>query len=102
MELLRSLGVNSTFWIQVACFIISFSSLTFLVFIPYLRAHQEREARTVGSEESATRLIQEAHDLQQQYEQRAKVVNSQIKGAFDVQRQEAQKEYDRLVQNARQ
>jgi F0F1-type ATP synthase membrane subunit b/b' len=102
MELLRSLGVNSTFWIQVGCFIVSFLSLTQLVFKPYLRAHHEREKRTVGNEETATRLIQEATDLHHQYEQRAKTVNSQIKSAFDASRGEAQKEYDVLVQNARQ
>lgn len=101
MELLRSLGVNSTFWLHVACFVVSYLALTQLVFKPYSKALNEREKRTVGNEETATRLIQEASDLQGQYEQRAKQVNSQIKGAFDASRTEAMKEYDKLVQNSR-
>lgn len=101
MELLTSLGVDKTFWYQAACFLVSFLALTQLVFRPYMRALHERENRTVGNEETATKLVQEAHDLQTQYETKAKQVNSQIKQAFDASRANAQKEYDTLVLSAR-
>ena len=101
MEILSSLGVDSTFWIQLVCWIISYLALSQLVFKPYMRALHEREKRTFGNEEHAARLIQESHDLQGQYEQRAKNVNAEIKNAFDASRSEAMKEYDKLVQAAR-
>ena len=63
MELLKSLGIDSTLWSHLACFIVAYLALSTLVFRPYLRAFQERERRTVGSEEDAIRLIEEAREL---------------------------------------
>lgn len=101
MDILKSLGVDETLWMHLACFLASYLALTQLVFKPYLKAFHEREKRTVGNEEHAARLIEQAQDLHGQYEQRAKVINSQIKLAFDSSRGEALKEYDRLLQAAR-
>lgn len=101
MEILTVLGVDSTLAIHLACFFVSYVALSQLIFKPYLRAYEEREKRTVGNEERAVHLIQEANDLQLQYEQRAKVINAQIKTAFDGSRGDAQKEYERLVQGSR-
>ncbi len=100
-NLLAALGVNETFWIHLGCFLVSYVALTQLVFKPYLRAFAEREKRTVGSEETAVRLVQEASDLHRQYEQKAKAINSQIKATFDSSRSDAQHEYDRLIDTTR-
>jgi len=101
MEILKSLGVNATFWVHLACFLASYVALTQLIFKPYLKALREREARTVGSEEHAARLIQESTQLQGEYEQKAKALNARIKSTFDSSRAEALKEYDRLIEEAR-
>ncbi len=100
-NLLAALGVNETFWIHLGCFLVSYVALTQLVFKPYLRAFAEREKRTVGNEETAVRLVQEASDLHGQYEQKAKAINSQIKAAFDSSRSDAQRDYDKLIQSTR-
>lgn len=101
MEILSALGVDATLAIHLVCFLVSYVALSHLIFKPYLSAYEEREARTVGNEEHAVRLIQEASDLQGQYEKKAKAINAQIKGAFDASRAEALKQYETLVQGAR-
>lgn len=101
MEILKSLGVNSTLWIQLVCFLVSYLALHFLILKPYSAALRERENRTIGNQENAVRIIDEANELQADFEKKAKSINSEIKKAFDQSRSEATKEYDRLVESAR-
>ena len=101
MEILKSLGVNPTFWIQLVCFLVSFLSLRYLIFKPYSTALTERQNRTIGSEEMAVRLIEEANDLHSDFEKKARDLNSKIKGFYDQSRAEARREYDQLVESAR-
>ena len=101
MNILTSLGVDWTLGVHLVSFLVSYLALTQLVFKPYMRAYEEREKRTFGNEREAERLIRESGELQAQYEQKAKVLNSQIKSVFDASRSEAQREYDQLVQVAR-
>jgi F0F1-type ATP synthase membrane subunit b/b' len=101
MDILKSLGVNSTLWIHLVCFLVSYVSFSQLVLKPYMAALREREKRTLGNEEAAVRLIEEAHELHEHYETKARALSSQIKGFYDQSRSEALKEYDRLVTTAR-
>ena len=101
MAILNSLGVNGTIWIHLACFIVSWAAVSQLILKPYMKALTEREKRTVGSEETATRLIEEANALHSDYEKKARAINSQIKGLYDEARTAAMNEYDRLVDAAR-
>lgn len=101
MNILQSLGINSTLWIHVACFAVAYLSLSNLLFKPYAKALREREARTVGGEEHAARMINEAADIGADYEQKAKAISSTIRDEYDKSRSEAMKEYDAMVQKAR-
>lgn len=101
MELLKALGVDSTWWIHLACFMTAYLALSQLVFGPYMRAFQERERRTVGNQEDAVRLIGEAEQLTGEFDQKAKAINGEIKRIYDQRRAEALQEYDRAVQSAR-
>lgn len=101
MEILRSLGVNWTLLIHLVCFGISYFFLTTFVLKPYAAAHREREKRTVGNEEVAVRLIEDAAKLQAKFEQKAKSLNSEIKGYYDESRTQAMAEYDQLISSAR-
>ena len=100
-SLLRALGVDHTIWIQLGCFIVSYLALTELVFKPYLRAFHERERLTIGNEESAVRIIEEARNLENEYERKARSLNGEVRGVYDSHRTEALEEYDRVVQAAR-
>lgn len=102
MEILRTLGVNSTLWIQLGCFLVSYLALTQLVLKPYMAALREREKRTVGNEETAVRMIEETTELHAEYEKKARSISGEIKGFYDQSRSAAMKEYDRLVAAAQQ
>jgi len=101
MEILRSLGVDATLFVHLVCFGISFFFLSTFVLKPYMNAMHEREKRTIGSEEAAARLIEEANKLQEQFEKKAKALNAEIRGYFDKSRNEAMAEYDEMVSGAR-
>jgi F0F1-type ATP synthase membrane subunit b/b' len=101
MEILTALGVNTTIWFQLACFLVAFLAVSQLIFKPYLAAHQERVRRTAGQEDSAERVLQEVSSLRTQYETKAREVNSQFKSIYDQSRTEAMREHDRLVTAAR-
>ena len=98
MELLKSLGVNSTLWYQLACFIVSYLALSNLILKPYMAALHERENRTVGGEETAIRLIEEASHLHAELEQKARAIHASVKHVYDSSRTEAMAEYDRTIQ----
>ena len=101
LSLLNALGVNQTIWIQLACFLVSYIALTQLIFKPYMKAYHERENRTVGSEESAIRIIEEAQTLTGSYEKKARELNSEMKQLYDLKRSEAMKDYEALIRLAR-
>lgn len=101
MEIFKSLGVDSTLWIHLACFLISYVAMTQLILKPYMAALLEREKRTVGSEEHAVRLVEEANQIAADYETKAREINAKIKASYDESRGVATKEYDRLVSAAR-
>jgi F-type H+-transporting ATPase subunit b len=101
MDILTSLGINSTLWIQLGCFLISYVSFSQLVLKPYMAALSEREKRTVGNEEIAVRLVEEAADLHAEYEQKARNISAEIKGFYDEHRNNALKESDRILADAR-
>jgi F0F1-type ATP synthase membrane subunit b/b' len=101
MEILRSLGVNETLWIQLACFLVSYAAFSQLILKPYLAAMKEREKRTVGNENLATRLLEEAEGLTAQYEQKARAINNEMKAAYDMSRQKATKQAESVMAGAR-
>ncbi len=101
LSLLSALGVNETIWIQLGCFLVSYVALTQLVFKPYLKAYHERENRTIGGEETAVRIIEEAQELSGSYEKRAREMNSEIKHVYDRKRAEAAKDSEALLAEAR-
>jgi F0F1-type ATP synthase membrane subunit b/b' len=101
MQILTSLGVDSTLVIHLICFLVSYVAFTTLVLKPYMKALNERENRTVGNEETAVRLLDETTTMQAQYESKARAINGQIKGHFDESRAEAMKQHDELVKSAR-
>ena len=91
MQILSSLGVNSTIWLQLACFLISYVALTQLVLKPYLAAYNERQGRTVGNEEKAVRLLEETNEIQSTYADKVRAINSEMKAIYDASRTKALK-----------
>lgn len=101
MAILQQFGINETFFYQLVIFLIAITSLSLLVFKPYLAALEQRESRTKGGEELATELQKAAADLRVQYETRAREVSGQIKSIYDDYRSQASKEQEHIVGRAR-
>lgn len=101
MQIFTSLGVDSTLLIHLVCFLVSYIALSQLILKPYQAALAEREKRTVGGEEQAVRLIEEATDLQGRYETKAREINAQITGLYNDSRAGAQKQSEQVIVAAR-
>ncbi len=97
IEILTSLGINNTVFYQFGIFFVAFISMKYIVFAPYLKAHDERVARTVGGQENAEKLLSEAHEKEQAYKEQAKKLNSKIKELFSEQNAKAKKEIEQIM-----
>lgn len=101
MDLLSSLGVNSTLPIQFAQFIIVFVILKYVLFKPYFGAYLERSNRTVGKTELAERYVTETRALEEQFARLAQESNERYKAIYDQARAEATRDYENVVNEAR-
>ncbi len=101
MGLLKSLGIDFTLWIHVACFAVAYLSLSNLIFKPYMKALADREARTIGGEAQAAALLNEAEAINTEYETKAKAVTASIRAEYDKNRAQAMKESETMLAAAR-
>ena len=99
--ILAQLKIDSTIWIQLGGFIVTYIILSELMFKPYYKAHNERVDRTIGDQDSAVRILQDSEDLYGQYETEARKLNVKHKEIYDLSRTEAVREFDRIVNSAR-
>ena len=101
MELLTSLGVNSSLGVQFIIFVVCYGVLKRMLFDPYFAAFDVRSARTVGTTEQAEKFSGETRELEKEYARRAQDANDQFRVAFEAARRDATAEYDRVVNEAR-
>lgn len=101
MDLLISLGVNSTLAIQFVQFVLVYAVLKYVLFKPYFQAHNERSERTVGKAELAERYVAEAREMEDKFAERAQQANEAYRAIYDKSRHEAMREYDHLIAQAR-
>lgn len=101
MAILDQLGLNQSFFIQFVVFTVAYLALSRLVFAPYSAALSQRELRTKGGEDLAVEIQKKSDELRTQYEIKARQVSGNVKDIFDKYRDEANKEYDRVVSASR-
>lgn len=101
LGVLETLKINNSIWVQLGCFLVAYLALSNLLFKPYYEAYQKRQSQTVGGEEEATSLAQEADEIREKYEAKLREVNSQTKGLFDSAKDDAIKEQLDILTNAR-
>lgn len=101
LQICKQIGINQTAFIQFAIFILTISFLRYVVFGPYTKAMSERKHRTKGGEDLAVEIHKKAGELHAEYELKAKEINSQIKEIYDHSRTVAMKDYDLIVEKAR-
>lgn len=101
LQLVQSLGINSTVWTQLGIFLTSFIFLYTIVFRPYFQAHYERHRRTEGGKEDTSQILQSNQVLQAEYERRARDVNDKVRLAFEKAKTEALQEQSNILGRAR-
>ena len=101
MELFTALGINSTLFMQIAGFLVTFIFLKLVLFDPYFKAYLERSRQTVGQVDEAEKYNLETKTLEEEYAQEARKINQEYKNIYDKVRAEAIKEYDQKVSTAR-
>jgi F-type H+-transporting ATPase subunit b len=99
--ILLSLGVNSTFWIQLSIFVVMFFFLKKVVFDPYFKAFEKRQEKTTGSQNEAEMLYAQTRELQALYQRKARNINADIKAIFDKIRGDANREQDTIISQAK-
>lgn len=101
LGILDTLKLNNTIWIQLGCFMVAYLAMSQLLFKPYYEAYRKRQERTVGGEETAEKLTQEALEMQESYEGKLRAVNAEFKTIYDQEKSEAQKSFNDKVAGAR-
>lgn len=101
MAILTQLGINQTAFIQFFIFAIAFFSLSLVVFKPYADALHKREEKTKGGEEVAEQMLKQSAELKTQFETKARQVTGEINTIYEAHREQAMKEYNRIVTEAR-
>lgn len=101
MDILLSLGVDHTVGYHFLLFLIVFMFLSQLLFKPYFQAFKARVEKTSGSEQHAERLVTEAQELHEEYEQKARQLNDESKVIFDSHRAEALEEHEAVIRAAK-
>lgn len=82
MEVIQSIGLNSTLFYQLVIFLVTYILLNTILFKPYFKAQQKRESLTVGSDEEAIKILAEVDRLESEFGSEAKDHNIKIKEYF--------------------
>jgi F0F1-type ATP synthase membrane subunit b/b' len=101
MSILTQLGVNQTFWIQLAYFFIAYFFVSKFLIKPYRANLEYRKKNTGGSLNEATSINSETERLVLQYQDKAKAQNETAQSVFEKLKIEAQHEEEKLISTAR-
>lgn len=101
INIIKSLGVNDTIWVQLGLFLVVFFALKTLVFKPFFEAHEGRHNATQGNEEAAEKIFTQTRELESLYQRKARSMNADVKAIFDKARLEANLEYEKIIGEAK-
>ena len=101
VEILTSLGVNSTFYFQFAIFCFAYIAMSKIVFGPYLAAYEERHRRTVGGEKEAQDLQAQADETEAVYVKEARSLNDKIKEIYSEKAVLLNQDRNKILEEAR-
>lgn len=101
MEILSTLGINSSIFIQFILFVLSFLILKSFIFKPYLMAFQQRDKQTEGTVSEAENILVETEDLKAEYEQKTKKISQEIQAIFNKEKTEAEATAQKMLSDAK-
>ncbi|PIU00547.1 MAG: hypothetical protein COT74_04145 [Bdellovibrionales bacterium CG10_big_fil_rev_8_21_14_0_10_45_34] len=101
MSILKTLGIDSTLWIQLASFLVGFLSLYYLIFKPYMKALLSWESQTVGGEDTANSVEAKAVEVELAFAQTSLKVRQKINEIFEEKRKEGLVKQTEILTKAR-
>lgn len=101
LNILKSIGVNSTFFYQFIMFLLTYTVLHFVAFKSYVVAFTERQKKTVGDQGRAKSILEEVEQLNRDYQLEARKINDEISDIFNLQRERTQKEFNTKFNEAK-
>ena len=99
-DLVNSLELDLSLFIQLGIFLISYLVLHYLLFKPYNKVAQKRFDATTGSLESATQFSEEIEILKREYGKAVKETNEKVKEIYDKVDFTAKKEAQDIIMKA--
>ena len=99
--LLDQLGLDNTFFIELALIASLFFILSSFYLKPFLRLFQARHKRTVEDKEAAERLMEQAHSKLEEYKRLLTEERVAAKKGFDSALAEARIQESKLIAEAR-
>ncbi|MCJ8277725.1 MAG: ATP synthase F0 subunit B [Bdellovibrionales bacterium] len=100
LDILTSLGIDGTFFYQFVIFFIAFTFMNFIAFKPYLKAYDERVRRTVGGQQEAKDLLEQADKAEAVYKEEARKLNAEIRDIFAEANGRAKNEVTEIISAA--
>lgn len=99
--LLDQLGLDKTFFIELALFAVLFFILTPLYFQPFMKLFQARHKKTVEDKEAAEKLLSEANHKLEEYKRLLVEERTAAKKEYEAVLLEARKQEAQLLAEAR-
>ena len=101
MDLITNLGINATIFYQFGIFLIAYLALNQFIFTPYIKAFEEREARTSGQTKAAEDSIGETQQLRDEYARLLRQQMEQTQAIFAAAKKEASLQYQETLERAK-
>lgn len=100
VSIIYSLGIDSTLFVQLGIYLVTFVGLYLLVFKPYFEASEKRRLSTSGSIEFAEKAEEMIKKTEEKFQTRARQINEEISLVFRENKTQAQVEVEKLQTEA--
>lgn len=94
--IVAALGINSTLFVQLGIYLLSYVILYYIAFKPYFLASEERRKLTSGSSDIMKRSSELIQQSEEKYQTRARQINEEVSFMFNEQRSVASKEVEKI------
>jgi F-type H+-transporting ATPase subunit b len=100
-NIITALGIDSTLWMQLGIFVVTYILLRLLVFNPYFKAFEGRQGMTEGNQVKAEQIFAQTRELEALYQRKLRGLNADIKAIYDKARAAASKDQEKIQAEAR-
>jgi F-type H+-transporting ATPase subunit b len=101
MDIIQQLGINSTAWVQLGFFLVSYIFLSQFLFKPYMRILELRKKNTVGNVDEASKLSTSTEALILEYQNKLQAHNQEAAKISEKIKLEGAQQEEKILSEAR-